>query len=236
MSKINLKVLLSTLLIAQPISGSAADVNNVFGVWGSVTLQGDFTALSPNADKFKWFIMNQTRTRDDSPEGTRFTENILFSQVGYQFNEHASLWLGYAHDWINPFDKPALNENRAYQDFIWKQTVGDFKLISRTRMDERFLEGTNEAGYRPRQLLMVRHPLPFMDGLSAYLGDEILFYLTKNVFGKQGFSENRIFTGLSYTFTQHIRMDMGYMGQYVDTKSGSNLFTHNLQANIGYKF
>jgi hypothetical protein len=36
---------------------------------------------------------------------------------------------------------------------------------------------------------MVRHPLPFMDGLSAYLGDEILFYLTKNVFGKQGFSE-----------------------------------------------
>ncbi len=236
MRKIINKAVLSALLLIQPISGIAADVNNMFGVWGSITLQGDFKALSPNADKFKWFIMNQTRTRDDSPEGTRFTENLLFSQVGYQFNEHASLWLGYAHDWINPLDKPSLNENRAYQDFIWKQSFGDFKLISRTRMDERFLEGTNEAGYRPRQLLMISHPLPFMDDLSAYVGDEILFYLTKNVFGKQGFSENRIFTGLSYKFTQHIRMDMGYMGQYVDTKSGSNLFTHNLQVNIGYKF
>jgi len=236
MKEIYRRVILSTLLLAPPISGIAAGVNNMFGVWGSITLQGDFKAVSPKLEKFNWFIMNQTRTRDDSTKGSRFTENILFSQVGYKFNQHASLWLGYAHDWINPLDKPSLEENRAYQDFIWKQSFGDYKLISRTRMDERFLQGSNEAGYRPRQMLILKHPLPFLDGLSAYIGDEVLFYLTKNVFGKQGFSENRIFTGLTYQFPQHVRLDLGYMGQYVDTKSGDNLFTHNLQANIGYKF
>jgi len=208
----------------------------MFGFWGSVTLQGSFSSVSPKLDKFNWLIMNQTRTRDDSPEGSRFTENLLFSQVGYNFNEHASLWIGYAHDWINPLDKPSAQENRAYQDFVWKQSVGDFTFLSRTRMDERFLVGTNDAGYRPRQLLMVKYPMPFMDGLSAYVGDEILFYVNKNVFGKQGFSENRIFSGLSYQITHKIGVDLGYMGQYIDTTSGNNIFTHNLQANIGYKF
>ena len=223
-------------LLAQPICGFAADLNNMFGVWGSITLKGDFKALSPKADKFQWFIMNQTRTRDDSAKGTRLTENLLFSQLGYKFNEHASLWLGYLHGWGDPLNKPSFQENRAYQDFIWKQNFGDLKLFSRTRMDERFLQGSNEAGYRARQLLQLRHPLPFMDGLSAYIGDEVLFYLTKNVFGKQGFSENRIFSGLSQQITHKIRLDLGYMGQYIDTKSGDKLFTHNLQVNMDYKF
>ena len=89
------KAVLSALLLIHPISGIAANVNNIFGIWGSVTLQGDFKALSPKAAKFHWLILNQTRTWDDSPKGTRFTENLLFSQVGYKFNEHASLWLGY---------------------------------------------------------------------------------------------------------------------------------------------
>ena len=63
-----------------------------------------------------------------------------------------------------------------------------------------------------------------------------MFYVNKNVFGKQGFSENRIFSGLSYQITHQIGVDLGYMGQYIDTKSGPNIFTHNLQANIGFKF
>jgi hypothetical protein len=236
MNKNYRQIILSTLLIAQPISSFGADTNNMFGVWGSITLQGNFNAISPKFEKFNWLVMNQTRTRDDSPQGSRFTENLLFSQIGYQLNEHSSIALGYLHGWGEPLDKPSFQENRAYQDFIWKQSVGDFRFISRTRMDERFLMGSNEAGYRPRQLLMLKHPLSFIDGLSAYVGDEVLFYLTKNVFGKQGFSENRIFTGLTYQLSQHVKMDMGYMGQYVDTKSDSNLFTHNLQANIGFKF
>jgi len=235
MNKLYRRIILIPLL-AIPVSGFAAGVNNMFGFWGSVTLQGDFKALSPKLDKFNWLIMNQTRTRDDSPQGSRFSENLLFAQVGYNFNEHASLWMGYTHDSLDPLDKPFAQENRSYQDFIWKQSFGDFNFISRTRMDERFLEGTNDAGYRPRQLLMVKYPMPFMDDLSAYVGDEIMFYVNKNVFGKQGFSENRIFSGLSYQITHQIGVDLGYMGQYIDTKSGPNIFTHNLQANIGFKF
>lgn len=68
------------------------------------------------------------------------------------------------------------------------------------------------------------------------MGDDVFFYANKNTFGKRGFSENRILAGLSYQFNEHAGLNLGYLGQFVDTTSGSNLFTHNLRANLRYKF
>lgn len=62
------------------------------------------------------------------------------------------------------------------------------------------------------------------------------FYMNENKFGKKGFSENRVFIGLSYQVTKKAGVDLGYMGQYVDTISGKNIFTHNIQVNFRYKF
>ncbi|WP_374089211.1 DUF2490 domain-containing protein [Methylomicrobium lacus] len=238
MTKFKATVVLGPLLLTQPLSSFAADdgTNNMFGVWGSATLQGDFTALSPSLNKFNWLIMDQSRTREDSPSGSRYSENLLFSQVGYQINNNASLWLGYTHDWLHPLNKTAFQESRPYVDFVWKQDLGDFKLMSRTRMEDRINQTTGNEGYRPRQLLQISHPLPFMKGLSVYAGDEVMFYLNQTDWGKQGFTENRVFSGLSYQFTPKMGVDLGYMGQYVSNKTGNDLFTHNLQANLRFSF
>lgn len=236
--KIKRKVIITALLLAQtlPVFAGGPGTDDMFGVWGSATFQGDFKFLSPGMSKFQWLVMNQARTRDDSSKGSRFSENLLFSQVGYQFNDNASFWIGYVHDWVRPLNKPAFQENRPYQDFVWNQNFGDFRLTSRTRMEERINQANGDTGYRPRQLLQISHPLPFLDGLSAYVGDEVFFYLNQNKFGKQGFSENRALAGLSYQFTPEMGVDLGYLGQYVDNASGNNLFTHNLQANVRYRF
>jgi len=161
MTKFKATVVLGPLLLTQPLSSFAADdgTNNMFGVWGSATLQGDFTALSPSLNKFNWLIVDQSRTREDSPSGSRYSENLLFSQVGYQINNNASLWLGYTHDWLHPLNKTAFQESRPYVDFVWKQDLGDFKLMSRTRMEDRINQTSGNEGYRPRQLLQISHPL-----------------------------------------------------------------------------
>ncbi|MGR9012662.1 MAG: DUF2490 domain-containing protein [Gammaproteobacteria bacterium] len=236
MTKNKNTLVLSVLLLSQPMSSLAASTDNMFGSWSSLTLQGDFKTLSPDLDKFKWQIMNQGRTRDDSSKGSRFTENVLFGQLGYQMNNNASFWIGYLHDWIHPLNKASYQESRPYQDFVWNQNLGSFKFMSRTRMEERITQSTNDTGYRARQLLQISHPLPFIANLSAYVGDEALFYVNKNTLGKRGFSENRIFSGLSYQVTNKMGIDLGYLGQYVDNISGNNLFTHNLQANFRYSF
>ena len=68
----------------------------------SVTFQGNFKSLSTDLNNVKWQIINQTRSHDDSPCGQQLTENLLFSQIGYQMNNNASFWFGYIHDWISP--------------------------------------------------------------------------------------------------------------------------------------
>lgn len=236
MKKLKTFVLLGVPLLVYSATGFAAPTDDVFGVWASLTLQGDFTFFSPGLENLKWLIMDQSRTRDDSPKGTRYSENLLFSQIGYQATENASFWLGYVHDWIHPLNKTAFQENRPYQDFLWTQKFEEFSFLARSRMEERIHQTSGDTGYRYRQFFQISHPLPILDHLSAYLGDEVFFYLNKTSFGKQGFTENRILTGLSYQFTKQVGMDLGYLGQYVDNPSGHNLFTHNLQANVRLNF
>jgi len=43
-------------------------------------------------------------------------------------------------------------------------------------------------------------------------------------------------SGLSYQVTDHFGLDLGYSGQYIDTTTRNNLFTHNMQVNLRYKF
>ena len=234
MKNIRVTIIFTSLLIYS-IPCFAAGQKDIFGVWGSVILQGDFKYLFPELRKFKWAVMNQTRTRDDSSRGSRFFQDLLFGQIGYQLGSNASLWLGYAHTWTSPLNKLSFQESRPYQDFVWSQEIKALKFVSRSRMEQRIRETTGNVGYRARQLLKISHPLPFVNNLSVYVGDEILFYMNENKFGKKGFSENRVFSGLSYQATEKVNIDLGYMGQYVDTISGKNIFTHNIEINLGYK-
>ena len=91
--------------------------------------------------------MDQSCTPDDSPSESGYSENLLFSQAGYQLNDNASFALGYIHDWIHLLDKTAYQESRPYQDFVWNPNIDGFKFTSRTRMEERI----GDTGYRPRQ-------------------------------------------------------------------------------------
>ncbi|HFD11301.1 MAG TPA: DUF2490 domain-containing protein [Crenotrichaceae bacterium] len=236
MKTISNTIILSLLLCATPLTCFAGGLNDMFGVWGSLTLQGDFSAISPELDKFHWRITNQTRSRDDDHTQTRFTENILFTQAGYQINEHASVWLGYVHNWIDPLHKSSFQESRPYQDFVWKQRFNDYKFMMRIRMDERIHTNTGDAGYRLRQLIQVGHAVPFIDNLSSYIGYEVLFYLNNSGFGRSGVAENRVYTGLNYQLTKAAGVSIGYMGQHVDRRGANDLFTHNIQIDMHYRF
>lgn len=216
---------------------SMAETNNMSGTWNSVTLSGSFAKLSDDLINFRWQIMDQARTRGDTRNGQRFTENLLFGQLGYAINHNASVWVGYVHDWIHPLDKAAYQESRPYQDFLWNSNFDELKFTSRTRFEERIRQDTGDVGGRYRQLLQVSYPLEFMDkNLRVYVGDEVLGYVNTNTFGRTGFSENRALGGFSYQFTKELGADLGYLGQYVHNLSGNNLFTHNAQFNLSYKF
>ncbi|MGR9072682.1 MAG: DUF2490 domain-containing protein [Gammaproteobacteria bacterium] len=225
---------LALLLAADACADSTQDV---FGTWNSLMLTGNFGSLSPEYKKFRWLLMEQVRTRDDSPKGTRFSENLIWAQLGYDLNDYASVWVGYTHDWIDRLDKPSVQESRPYQDLLLKFPLFDGSILSRSRFEQRISHDGGEVGLRARQWLQYSHPLGFIsDKLSLYLGDEALFYLNDNPFGDNGFAENRALAGFGFQFTRHFGADLGYTGQFVVNKSGRDLFTHNLNLNLRYQF
>lgn len=226
-----------TLAFAGHIPAAQAVTDDMAGTWNSLTLSGSLDKISPALKDFHWLIMDQARTRDDSPDGMRFTENLVFSQIGYAINPNASIWVGYVHDWIHPLDKPAYQESRPYEDFLWNSNFDKLRFTARTRLEQRIRHDTGDVGVRWRQFFQLSYPLAFIDhNLSVYAGEEMLGYLNDNSFGRNGFSENRALGGFSYQFNPQMGADLGYIGQYVYNQAGNNLFTHNVQFNLRYQF
>lgn len=200
-------------------------------------LTGDLEVLSPDLKDFRWLLMDQVRTRDDSARGTRFSENLLWAQLGYRINQYTSIWLGYTHDWIDPVSKADFQESRPYQDLLVELPVEEGRFMSRTRFEQRIHQSSGSVGTRLREWVQYSVPVTFIsDQLSYYVGDEVLFYLNRSSFGSGGFSENRVITGFSYNFNAHWGTDLGYLGQFVVNHAGRDLFSHNLTANIRYRF
>lgn len=231
-----LRWLAFTLLLAAVSAAAIAGTDNMAGTWDSLTLTGSFGFIAPKYQKFHWTLIDQGRWRDDSSQGFRLNENLVWLQFGYDLTPHASLWLGYTHDWLHPLNKPSFHENRAYEDFLYNHPAGPFTFTSRTRLEQRVNQSSGDVGNRIRELVQLRYPFPFNPKLSIYAGDEALVYLNKNSFGPSGFSEDRAFGGLSYKFTKHVSADLGYLGQYIVVKPGDDNFTHNVLVNVTYQF
>ena len=210
---------------------------NVFGSWNSAMLTGNFGGLSPASERWRWLIMDQNRTRDDSRAGTRFSENLLWVQLGYQVHKNVGVWLGYTHAWIDPLDKPSFQESRPYQDLLVEVPLLEGKFLSRTRIEQRVTQSSGSVGIRSREWIQFSYPLTFLsDQIGFYFGDEVLFYLNDSSFGRSGFSENRVLGGFNFSFSVHWSAEVGYLGQYVVNPTGRDLFTHNLMTNIRYRF
>lgn len=226
----------SMLLVFNAMTAVAAPITDIFGYWGFATLQGDLHVISPDLTPFQWLISSQTSERDDSAKGLRLNEAILLGQIGYQMNNHLSFGLGYLNDHIHPLNKSSYEESRPYQDIIYVQTVADFNLTSRTRIEERINQVNSDIGYRVKQFFQISHALPFIDGLNFYINNDTYFYVNQTNFGKQGFSENRFGSGFSYQFTNQLAGDFGYLQQYIDSKKGDNLQINNFQVGLRYRF
>ncbi len=228
------------VLLAGSLLGAAAQagsVENMAGNWSSFTLSGKLGDFSPRLRGFRWTLINQTRLRDDNPSAWRLNEDQFYAQMGYSVNSYTSVWLGYVHDWHHSLGKTAYHESRPYQDLLFDFPVARFKVKIRTRLEERINQATGNVGIRLRQMATLQFPLVFIDPkLSLYVGDEVLCHLNANSFGATGFSENRAMAGFSFQLNRRLGVDLGYLGQTIQETGGDIVLTHNVNANLSYRF
>lgn len=207
------------------------------GAWFSVNTQGVVGDRCAHQPGLRWWFDGHLRYRDDSGG---YNQSIIRPAVGYALNRNTALWWGYA--WINELPAsgaPAFNENRMWEQLTWTGKCHASSILSRTRLEQRFVETGEDTGWRFRQLLKVDRPLDFQPRLSLVAWDETFFDLNATDWGQQdSFSQNRLFVGLGWKCSgkNQPKIEVGYLNQFLRRQSADDQSNHIASFNWFWTF
>lgn len=225
---------MATPLFSQPVW---AQNQHDFGSWFSANTQGPLGQYRNPDSRWKWWFDGHLRYLTDSGG---FHQSIIRPGIGYALNERTTLWAGYG--WINELPvngRPIFDENRFWQQLIWTHPVGCGKYMSRTRLEQRFRNNSDEAGWRLRQFCKWTRPIDCNDRCSWVLWDEMFFDLNETDWGQIGsFSQNRVFAGMGINLNgpNRPRIEIGYLNQYVRNPVDDDRYNHIVSANWFWTF
>lgn len=197
------------------------------GIWqevalGALTHDGQFWIPLYNrvalSEKFRgWFEVNP-RFGDNISE---IDQLLIRPAIGYQLTPSLSIWQGYA--WITNYQPRFRDEHRLYQQVSYRRSFSSFRIFSRTRLEERFLQDAGGAAIRARQMLRADFPFDKDQIWGAVIYDELFVNLNTVRSGPEGgFDQNRFFVGIHRKVNDHLSFDFGYQNQTINTR-GPNL-------------
>lgn len=207
-----------------------------FRLWAPVYL----TVNLPN--RFLAYMEVNTRIGDDV---TNIDQLLLRPAIGYKLTDNLSIWQGYA--WVGNFNQihtppqPSfIGENRIFQQALYKRTFSNVKFLSRTRLEERWIDHAAGTAVRFRELLRADIPIPQAEDWAFVVFDEI--FINFNDVGTfdefrqgrtkgpgAGIDQNRFFLGINKTFNEHLNVDLGYQNQFLNQRhlpGNVNLINH----------
>lgn len=157
--------------------------------------------------------------------GDGLRQLLLRPAVGWQVTPNWSIWQGYG---FTPGFDPYRRENRLYQESLYDHSFGSLRMVNRTRLEERFIEGVEGVSLRARHLLRFTHPVDAAKRWFVAVSDEAFATLNDASGGPQsGFDQNRAYVGLRWQATQALALEIGYLHQFVDRTSDDDLSNNN---------
>jgi len=158
----------------------------------------------------------------------RFGDNISHTErmiirpaIGYRINPKLSIWQGYG--WTPQLEPDFNSEHRVYQQLLFEDTLGKTGFVSRTRLEERFINGAGGTAVRLRSMIRFVHPVSADRRWAAVASDEVFWNLNSTDRGPvSGFDQNRLFLGVSRQVNKELRVETGYLLNHVNTARTSN--------------
>ena len=213
-------------------SGSArAQVENDSGAWLALFAQGDLPPYG-SEQRLKWWFDGHARFFDDT-DG--FGQSIVRPGVGYRFGETATVWAGYGWIYNSPAAGGGFSEHRPWQQITWSYDVCGGKLGLRSRLEQRLVQTGSDTGWRFRQLVAYRKPCPCDSRFTSVIWDEAFFALNDTDWGANaGFDQNRLFIGGGFRRCPNslVRVEVGYLNQYIYRPAGDDLVNHMISVNF----
>lgn len=160
---------------------------------------------------------------------------ILRPALGVQLNPATQLLLGYALIDTYPEDGPRRREHRIWQQALLRLagTPGEAVLMSRTRLEQRFVEGVSGDGWRLRQFLRGQYWLD--EDWSGIAVSEVFVPLNDTRWGQRsGLEQMRNFIGVGRKLGPRFNLEAGYLNQRL-IRSGPDSTVHVLNINLFYR-
>ena len=170
----------------------------------------------------KWNLHHEVQFRNYNAIGD-LEQLLLRTGLGYNLTEKANLLLGYGYilseNYIEGTDKTfQVNEHRIYQQLITKQKFKNISIQHRYRFEQRFVE--KDFKLRFRYFLNANVPLSKKETNKWYLSayNELFLNTEASIFDR-----NRLYGGIGYKFSGSVRMEIGYMNQFFETRGRDQL-------------
>jgi hypothetical protein len=216
-------------------SKTSARSNNEGG-WIMLYGSGSLAPASPRLDRVLWWFDGQLRMRDDS-DG--YDQTLIRPGVGFDLGAGFSVWQGYLYVNEDPDRSSNFDEHRSWQQLLWKGPLAEFGVQSRTRLEQRWVDGDGEAGWRFRQFVKITRGLGSAErfGLATY--DEVFFDLNDTSAGQDtGFTQNRFFVGpyVKVGPKRRLVVELGYLNQFIRRDGGSDSINHLVNLNLLFSF
>lgn len=165
--------------------------------------------------------------------GKNFNQLLLRTGLNYHINPNAIATFGYGYISTDPtfeefrivgIDAEVADSNsiehRIFEQFILKNTVGQFKFEHRYRLEQRFINDKEFSGkdtqHRARYRLQVTLPLTDIFFLNFY--DEIFLNLQGSVYG-----QNRLYGALGVNVTEDLSVQAGFLKNHFPTANFDRL-------------
>ena len=141
----------------------------------------------------------------------------LLPRVGlnYKIDDNSMVTAGYAFiptqtDFDEGWGNNMVTENRVWEQFILRNSIGSIKIRHRYRLEQRWVKNGNNTSYknRARYMLSFKIPLSKKEDFPLFLSvyDEIFINISD-----EPFNQNRLYTALGYQFNTKANVQLGYL-------------------------
>lgn len=193
----------AAIFVAAPVQAAVEDTQ----IWGAANVTVDVSK------RVAIVVEGQARFTDDA---SRLGQSLLRPSIGYRLGPNTMASIGYAYVATNPVGPASSDEHRAWQQIAFR-VAGDGKgltLTGRTRVEQRWVEGRDDMGWRFRQQL--RATAPLTGKARAVVWSEAFLSLDDTSWGQRsGLDRWRNSAGVSIPVSKVVTLEPGYINQWV---------------------